>query len=202
MADKGLLGRQRSAETYCLLHPAFQFFRAFTLPLSINLVPFYFWSHLPLLWRIPGLERALFDGQEEDMKPAKDSNYRDANNVVKETPTAPFNAAVPTQPLTKAQLSRAPPPASLTVPANIPKWGQKEQLAVKVQRPHDPTVLRRIHAVIQGVAEYGPDFEALLMEHEKFNEDYAFLFDSNVSSLTNIPHIPLPSFFICIRGSG
>jgi hypothetical protein len=40
--------------------------------------------------------------------------------------------------------------------------------------------VRRIHAVIEGVADYGSDFEALLMEREKHNEDYAFLFDSNV----------------------
>ena len=109
--------------------------------------------------------------------------------VVKDKPTAPFNASVPTQSLSKAQLSRAPPPASLNVPPNVPKWGQKEQLEVIVQRPRDPIVLRRIHAVIQGVAEYGPDFEALLMEHEKFNEDYAFLFDSNVP-----PAPPFPVF--------
>ena len=54
---------------------------------------------------------------------------------------------------------------------------------VKVQRPRDPIVLRRIHAVIQAVDEYGPDFEALLMERESENEDYAFLFDSNVCLL-------------------
>jgi len=107
--------------------------------------------------------------------------------AVKDTPTAPFNASVPSQSLSKAQLSRAPPPASLNVPLNVPKWGQKELLEVNVQRPRDPTVLRRIHAVIQGVAEYGPDFEALLMEHEKFNEDYAFLFDSNVPPEPTIP---------------
>jgi hypothetical protein len=34
--------------------------------------------------------------------------------------------------------------------------------------------------VIEGVTDYGTDFEALLMEREKYNEDYAFLFDSNV----------------------
>jgi len=43
-------------------------------------------------------------------------------------------------------------------------------------------MLRRIHAVIESVADYGPDFEALLMEREKGNENYAFLFDSNVNS--------------------
>jgi len=41
-------------------------------------------------------------------------------------------------------------------------------------------MLRRIHAVVEGVFEYGPDFEALLIEREKANENYAFLFDSNV----------------------
>jgi U2-associated protein SR140 len=53
---------------------------------------------------------------------------------------------------------------------------------VRVQRPYDPRVLRRIHAVIEAVVQYGPEFEALLMEREKQNEDYAFLFDSNVVS--------------------
>ena len=63
----------------------------------------------------------------------------------------------------------------------MPKWGQKEKLVVHVERPRNALALRRIHAVIEGVAEYGPDFEALLMEREKENEDYAFLFDSTVS---------------------
>jgi hypothetical protein len=99
---------------------------------------------------------------------------------VKDKPTAPFNALPPAQPLTKSQLSRAPPPSSLTVPVNVPKWGQKEQLVVRVERPHDPSHLRRIHSVIQAVAQHGPEFEALLMEREKHNQDYAFLFDSNV----------------------
>ena len=87
---------------------------------------------------------------------------------------------MPSQAISKSQLSRAPPPSSLIAPTNIPKWGQSQQLAVRVQRPRDPRALRRIHAVIEGVAEYGPEFEALLMEREKDNEDYAFLFDSNV----------------------
>lgn len=95
-------------------------------------------------------------------------------------PSAPFNASVPSQALSKSQLSRAPPPTSLLVPANVPKWGQTQQLTVKVQRPRDARAVRRIHAVIEGVTDYGPDFEALLMEREKYNEDYAFLFDSNV----------------------
>jgi hypothetical protein len=47
-------------------------------------------------------------------------------------------------------------------------------------------MLRRIHAVIENVADYGPEFEALLMEREKGNENYAFLFDSNV---TPQPHL-------------
>ena len=97
--------------------------------------------------------------------------------------SAPFNATAPTQPLSKSQLSRAPPPTSLLTPANVPKWGQSQQLVVRVQRPHDPRTLRKIHAVIEGVATYGPEFEALLMEQEKENEDYAFLFDSNVPSI-------------------
>jgi len=82
--------------------------------------------------------------------------------------------------LSKAQLSRAPPPSSLIVPINPPKWGQTQQLVIRVQRPRDSQTLRRIHSVIEGVAEYGAEFEALLMQREKFNEDYAFLFDSNV----------------------
>ena len=100
---------------------------------------------------------------------------------MKDIPSAPFDATIPSQALSKSQLSRAPPPSSLVVPSNPPKWGQPQQLVVRVQRPRDSRALRRIHAVIEGVMEYGPDFEALLMEREKFNEDYAFLFDSNVS---------------------
>jgi hypothetical protein len=100
---------------------------------------------------------------------------------VKDVPSAPFNASVPTQALSKSQLSRAPPPSSLLVPANVPKWGQAQQLVVRVQRPRDARAVRRIHAVIECVTDYGTDFEALLMEREKYNEDYAFLFDSNVS---------------------
>jgi len=103
--------------------------------------------------------------------------------VVKDIPSAPFDASVPTQALSKSQLSRAPPPSSLVVPVNTPKWGQTQQLVVRVQRPRDARSLRRIHAVIEAVMEYGPDFEALIVEREKFNEDYAFLFDSNVLSL-------------------
>jgi hypothetical protein len=60
------------------------------------------------------------------------------------------------------------------------KWGGGQQLVVRVERPRDPRCLRRIHAVIEGVGEYGPEFEALLMERERGNENYAFLFDSNV----------------------
>jgi hypothetical protein len=100
---------------------------------------------------------------------------------VTDGPTAPFNANVPIQPLAKAQLSRAPPPSSLL--GTTPKWEQKEQLVVRVQRPRDPRVLRRIHRIIELITSHGADFEALLMEREKHNEDYAFLFDSNVPSL-------------------
>jgi Surp module len=95
-------------------------------------------------------------------------------------PKAPFDASVPSQVLSKSQLSKAPPPSSLLAPTNMPKWGQPQQLTVRVQRPRDPRALRRIHAVIEGAADYGPEFEALLMEREKNNEDYSFLFDSNV----------------------
>ena len=52
---------------------------------------------------------------------------------------------------------------------------------IRVQRPTDARMLRRIHAVIEGILAHGPDFEALLMEREKENEHYAFLFDSNVA---------------------
>jgi len=100
---------------------------------------------------------------------------------VKDMPSAPFDARVPSTALSKGQLSSAPPPSSLLVPANVPKWGQKQELQVRVQRPRDARALRRIHGVIEMVADYGPDFEAMLMEREKENEDYAFLFDSNVS---------------------
>ena len=100
---------------------------------------------------------------------------------MKDIPSAPFNASVPSLALSKSQLSRAPPPTSLIVPSNTPKWGQPQQLAVRVQRPRDARSLRRIHAVIEGIMEYGAEFEALLMEREKLNENYAFLFDSNVS---------------------
>src|SRR5271170_4460709 len=103
--------------------------------------------------------------------------------VVKDVVTAPFNSGTGHESLTKAQLSRAPPPSSLiTVPANVPKWGQSQQLFVRVERPRDPRMLRRIHAVVESVMEYGAEFEALLMERENGNENYAFLFDSNVPS--------------------
>jgi len=101
--------------------------------------------------------------------------------IAKDIPAAPFDATIPTQALSKSQLSRAPPPNALLAPSNVPKWGQTQQRVVKVQRPQDAQQLRRIHAVIEAVTEFGPDFEALLMEREKYNEDYAFLFDSNVS---------------------
>ena len=101
--------------------------------------------------------------------------------VVKDVVVAPFNARTDSQSLGKAQLSRAPPPSILFAPANVPKWGQSQQLVVKVERPRDPHMLRRIHAVIENVAEYGAEFEALLMEREKGNENYAFLFDANVT---------------------
>jgi Surp module len=100
--------------------------------------------------------------------------------LAKDIPTAPFGATILTQALSKSQLSRAPPPTSLLVPSNVPKWAQTEQLVIHVQRPKDARSLRRIHATIEKVTEYGPDFEALLMEHEHLNENYAFLFDSNV----------------------
>jgi U2-associated protein SR140 len=102
--------------------------------------------------------------------------------VGKDVVVAPFNAGTRSESLTKAQLSRAPPPSILLVPANVPKWGQSQQLVVRVERPRDPRMLRRIHAVIESVSEYGAEFEALLMEREKGNENYAFLFDSNVHS--------------------
>ena len=110
--------------------------------------------------------------------------------VVKDVVTAPFNSGTGHESLTKAQLSRAPPPSSLiTVPANVPKWGQSQQLFVRVERPRDPRMLRRIHAVIESVMEYGAEFEALLMERESGNENYAFLFDSNVPSPLLPPHV-------------
>jgi U2-associated protein SR140 len=104
--------------------------------------------------------------------------------IAKDRPSAPFNAIVPSTALSKSQLSRAPPPSSLLVPSNVPKWGQPQQVVVTISRPRDPIVLRRIHSVIQSVDKFGPDFEALLMERESENEDYAFLFDSNVSPLS------------------
>jgi U2-associated protein SR140 len=117
--------------------------------------------------------------------------FRPCFNEVNEAPSAPFGASVMTQALSKAQLSRAPPPSSLVVPVNMPKW-QKDKIAVRVERPRNAVALRRIHAVIEGVLEYGPDFEALLMEREKFNEDYAFLFDSTVSHFSTLSWLELP----------
>jgi Surp module len=69
---------------------------------------------------------------------------------------------------------------SFVAPSNAPKWVQQQSYVVRVQRPQDARMLRRIHAVIEGVFEYGSEFEALLMEREKYNESYAFLFDTNV----------------------
>jgi U2-associated protein SR140 len=119
-------------------------------------------------------------GNREQQKCGTPFPFAVSNFVAKDAPKAPFDASVPSQALSKSQLSRAPPPSSLLAPVNVPKWGQPQQLSVQVQRPHDPRALRRIHAVIEGVSEYGSEFEALLMEREKDNEDYAFLFDSNV----------------------
>lgn len=111
----------------------------------------------------------------------KGTHFMVLNNVVaKDIPSAPFDARIPDESLSKAQLSRAPPPSALTTSPNVPKWGQPQQRSVKVQRSHDARQIRRIHKVIEAVIEFGPEFEALLMESEKYNEDYAFLFDSNV----------------------
>lgn len=97
--------------------------------------------------------------------------------IVKNIPSAPFNASVSIPSLSKSQLSRAPPPNSL-LSLGTPKWEQ--QLSIRVQRPRDARSLRRIHAVIEGITEHGADFESLLMQQQKQNEDYAFLFDSTV----------------------
>ncbi|KNC74481.1 hypothetical protein SARC_12974, partial [Sphaeroforma arctica JP610] len=45
--------------------------------------------------------------------------------------------------------------------------------------PEDITLRRRIHRMVQYVAIYGNDFEALIMQREFQNPDFEFLYEYN-----------------------
>lgn len=52
---------------------------------------------------------------------------------------------------------------------------------VRVVKPKDIKLMRTMHRVIERVIKYGPMFEAKIMEREKQNPRFKFLFDNTVS---------------------
>ncbi|GAO47625.1 hypothetical protein SAICODRAFT_189112 [Saitoella complicata NRRL Y-17804] len=65
--------------------------------------------------------------------------------------------------------TRVPPP-----PTNRPSTAPGK-LEIRVEKPRDIKVRRRIHSVVENVLKYGPEFESLLMHRERENIEYAWL---------------------------
>lgn len=80
--------------------------------------------------------------------------------------------------------SAADAPAALPFGAQIadPPAGSldKPQATVTVQIPTDSALRRRVHRTVEFVVLHGEAFEATLMEREKGNPHYSFLFDFDV----------------------
>ncbi|KAK9471571.1 uncharacterized protein V1510DRAFT_185471 [Dipodascopsis tothii] len=95
----------------------------------------------------------------------------------------PFNAAprsaAPTVNPHLRSYKNAPPPSSLRDGAMTGAAGAlaPDQLVVKVQYPDTLRMLRLIHFMVEKVVRHGPAFEAAVMERERRNPDFAFLFD-------------------------
>ncbi|KAK9484443.1 hypothetical protein V1527DRAFT_470145 [Lipomyces starkeyi] len=69
-------------------------------------------------------------------------------------------------------------------PASLGSSGVAQQLSrpqIKVQYPDSLQSLRRIHAMVENVIKFGAEFEAVIMQRERKNPDFAFLYDSDLS---------------------
>ncbi|KAK9370773.1 hypothetical protein V1509DRAFT_616800 [Lipomyces kononenkoae] len=92
----------------------------------------------------------------------------------------PFNAQLPSE-----TYSSGPGRAFGTVapPASLGSSGMPAPLSraqIKVQYPDSLQAMRRIHAMVENVINFGAEFEAVIMQREKENPDFAFLYDSDL----------------------
>ncbi|KAK9242467.1 hypothetical protein V1506DRAFT_464675 [Lipomyces tetrasporus] len=93
----------------------------------------------------------------------------------------PFNAQLPSDAISsgpRRAFGTVAPPASLgsSVPAQ-PLGG----LQIKVQYPDSLQSLRLIHSMVESTIKFGAEFEAAIMQREKNNPNFAFLYDSDLS---------------------
>lgn len=63
-----------------------------------------------------------------------------------------------------------------------PGVNSRPRAEVRVVKPVDIKLMRIIHRMIERVIKYGPMFEATIMEREKQNPRFKFLFDNTVST--------------------
>lgn len=102
---------------------------------------------------------------------------RDAGlNTRLERTGIPFNAS----PLIDsfADGNKIAPPSSVGL-SNI-RGRRHAELFVHVKPPSSLAELRRIHGMVENVIKFGPEFEALIMQRERMNPDFAFLFDCDL----------------------
>ncbi|KAJ1555002.1 U2 snRNP-associated SURP domain-containing protein [Nowakowskiella sp. JEL0078] len=76
--------------------------------------------------------------------------------------------------------SRAPFNAQTTTPVPGTRNSGTVRSEVMVKKPKDEKALMLIHRMIERVIIHGPDFESLVMEKEKSNEEFRFLFISDM----------------------
>ncbi|KAI9346902.1 hypothetical protein BDR26DRAFT_834489 [Obelidium mucronatum] len=98
-----------------------------------------------------------------------------SNNHMPETPTVttglPFNAQIPPPPVLNTTSARR----KAKLQSQVPRRPE-----VRVVIPTSKETLMRINRTIQFVLLHGPSFEAALMEREKVNPEFAFLFDHTI----------------------
>ncbi|KAK9239245.1 hypothetical protein V1525DRAFT_398948 [Lipomyces kononenkoae] len=93
----------------------------------------------------------------------------------------PFNAQLPSDRDSSAPgqaFGNVAPPASLGSSGIAPPLTRPQ---IKVQYPDSLQSLRRIHAMVEHVIKFGAEFEAVIMQREKTNPDFAFLYDSDLA---------------------
>ncbi|KAL1929370.1 hypothetical protein VTP01DRAFT_1508 [Rhizomucor pusillus] len=92
-----------------------------------------------------------------------------------------WSKAVPLPPKPVFVLEKSKP-ASTGLPFNavvVDKGGMsKPRAEVRVVKPHNMQQVKIIHRLVERVARHGPDFEAVIMDREKGNPKFQFLFDN------------------------
>ncbi|KAK9466536.1 hypothetical protein V1512DRAFT_248190 [Lipomyces arxii] len=90
----------------------------------------------------------------------------------------PFGAQLPADLDLDSTVPGFAPPSSVGLSTSTAHNLLANRLHVQVRYPDSLLTLRKIHGMIENILKLGPEFEAVIRVRERYNADYAFLFDS------------------------